>query len=358
MITISLCMIVKNEEKVLERCLLSARDIADEIIIVDTGSSDSTKDIAKKFTDKIYDFKWINDFSKARNYSFSKANMEYILWLDADDVILEEDKNKFINLKNNLDSNIDMIMMKYNVGFDEYGNVNFSYYRERLLKREKNFKWISPIHEVISPSGNIFYSDICITHKKEDFSYSRRNLEIFEDMLSKGITLDQRQMYYYSRELMYHEEYEKAIENFNIFLKNENAWIENKINACLDLANCYKSMNLDDMYISSLLRSFEYDAPRAEICTSLGIYFLNKEKYNIAIYWLKAALNIKPNLESGAFVLMDYYNYIPYMNLCVCYDKLGNLKLANEYNEMAGKIKPDSPQYLNNKKYFENLNIY
>ena len=78
MITISLCMIVKNEEKVLARCLDSIADLMDEIIIVDTGSSDNTKEIAKKYTDKIYDFAWIDDFSAARNYSFSKATKEYI----------------------------------------------------------------------------------------------------------------------------------------------------------------------------------------------------------------------------------------------------------------------------------------
>lgn len=90
MITISVCMIVKNEEDVLERALKSVQDIADEIIIVDTGSTDSTKDIASSYTNKIYDFEWCDDFSKARNYSFSKATKDYCMWLDADDVILEE----------------------------------------------------------------------------------------------------------------------------------------------------------------------------------------------------------------------------------------------------------------------------
>ena len=71
--TISLCMIVKNEENVLDRCLSSIADLMDEIIIVDTGSTDRTKEIASKYTDLIYDFPWINDFSAARNFSFSKA---------------------------------------------------------------------------------------------------------------------------------------------------------------------------------------------------------------------------------------------------------------------------------------------
>ena len=81
MATVSLCMIIKDEEAVLARCLESVRDCVDEIIIVDTGSSDESKKIAAGFTDKIYDFKWIDDFSAARNYSFSKGSMDYLLSL-------------------------------------------------------------------------------------------------------------------------------------------------------------------------------------------------------------------------------------------------------------------------------------
>ena len=73
MATVSLCMIVRNEEDVLGRCLESVKDIVDEIIIVDTGSTDRTKEIAGRFTNTVYDFPWIDDFSAARNFSFSKA---------------------------------------------------------------------------------------------------------------------------------------------------------------------------------------------------------------------------------------------------------------------------------------------
>ena len=90
-------MIVKNENLVLENCLNSVKDLVDEIIIVDTGSTDNTKEIAKKYTDKIYDFKWVDDFSKARNYSFSKATKDYILWLDADDYLAEKETLQKIN---------------------------------------------------------------------------------------------------------------------------------------------------------------------------------------------------------------------------------------------------------------------
>ena len=111
MITISLCMIVKNEEKILERCLASIHDLVDEIIIVDTGSKDNTKESAYKFNAKVFDFEWCDDFSAARNFSFSKAEKDYILWLDADDVLLEEDRDKFRNLKKTIDNSIDSVSM-------------------------------------------------------------------------------------------------------------------------------------------------------------------------------------------------------------------------------------------------------
>ena len=99
MATISLCMIVRNEEDVLERCLESVQGLVDEIIIVDTGSKDRTKEIAKKFTDAVYDFVWVDDFAEARNFSFSHAACYYCLWLDAYYIIVPWDRNKFLALK-------------------------------------------------------------------------------------------------------------------------------------------------------------------------------------------------------------------------------------------------------------------
>ena len=96
MATISVCMIVKNEEEVLARCLDSLSGLWEELIIVDTGSTDRTKEIAKKYTEKIYDFSWTGNFSDARNYSFSKAECDYIYSADADEVLDEENRERNI----------------------------------------------------------------------------------------------------------------------------------------------------------------------------------------------------------------------------------------------------------------------
>ncbi|AKN33632.1 glycosyl transferase [Clostridium carboxidivorans P7] len=100
---ISLCMIVKNEEENLPRCLESVKDIVDEMIIVDTGSSDKTVEIAKNYGAKIYYFEWCNDFSTARNESLKYATKDWIFIMDADDEFCKDDKEKFKMLVKNLD---------------------------------------------------------------------------------------------------------------------------------------------------------------------------------------------------------------------------------------------------------------
>ncbi len=94
---ISLCMIVKNEEENLGRCLKSVQDLVDEIIVVDTGSTDKTVEIAKEYGAKVHYFKWCNDFSAARNESLKYASKNWILIMDGDDEFCSEDKGK--NLK-------------------------------------------------------------------------------------------------------------------------------------------------------------------------------------------------------------------------------------------------------------------
>lgn len=358
MISISLCMIVKNEEKNLDNCLNSTKNLFDEIIIVDTGSSDNTKDIAKKYTDKIYDFKWCNDFAKARNFSFSKATKDYIMWLDADDIILENDLEKLLDLKKNFDTTTDIIMIKYNMGIEKDGSLPLSYYRERIFKRDKKYTWISPIHETITPTGKVTYlEDISITHNKKYVADSKRNLMIFEEMKKNNIYFDARQTFYYARELYYNKEYEKAIENYNKFFNMPDAWKENKISACIDLHYIYLDKKDISNSLECLFKSFEFDLPRSEVCCHIGNIFMNKNEYSTAIYWYTQATQQEYDISSGGFFIKDYYDFIPYIQLCVCYYNIGNMENAILYNDLAGKIKPTNQSYLHNISFFKSQKL-
>lgn len=356
MINISLCMIVKNEELTLSRCLDSVIQAVDEIIIVDTGSTDNTLETAKKYTDKIYSFKWTDDFSAARNYSFSLAGKEYCMWLDADDVILENDLVRLKNLKATLDKNCDIVMMPYHTNFDEYGNPLFLYYRERIIKNTHRPLWEGEIHEAIPPFGKIIYSDAAVTHKKEYIQDSERNLRIFRKIAERR-KFSPREQFYYARELFYHSIYDEAIQVFYDFLKSDDGWIENKIDACSVLSDCFIAKNDTVSAISALSRSFLYDSPRAEACCKLGNIMMNLNNYNEAIFWYLKALSLKANVKTGNFVFPDCYGFIPAIQLCVCYDRLHDFSKANQYNELALSFKPYSSEALFNKKYFETLNF-
>ncbi len=355
--TISLCMIVKNEEISIARCLDSIAELVEEIIIVDTGSTDRTVEIVSNYTSKIYSYPWKEDFSDARNYSFSKATMDYCMWMDADDILEETEKEKFLLLKQSLSPDTDIVMMKYNTSFDEAGKPSFSYFRERWVKNCSHYRFMGAVHEVIPPNGNVIYSDIAISHRKIKPDDPDRNLKIYQKLLADGKVLEPRQRYYYGRELYYHQQYEDAVSVFEDFLLSADGWIENKIEACSICARCYYHLAQEQSALTTLLRSMSFDLPRAELCCEIGKYFLEHGSYHIAIYWYETALNTKKNEYAGGFILPDCYDYIPLLQLCVCYDKLGDRQKAKEYNDRAGACKPYSKAYLYNKQYFDNLDI-
>lgn len=353
MITISLCMIVKNEEDVLERCLKSMSPVADEIIIVDTGSTDTTKDIALRYTPHVFDFPWIDDFSKARNFAFSKATQQYCMWVDADDILTPSDQARLKTLKDTSEPTVDIFMLKYDIAFDEENHPTFSYYRERIIKNDGSFFWEGVVHEAITPRGIIEYKEIAIQHRKLRPSNSDRNLRILE----KQPHLSPREQYYYGRELYYHERYEDAIHVFNRFLNEKQGWIENNIDACKIRGLCYQKLGLIEEELNSYLQSLSFDVPRGELCCAIGNHFFQKQQYKQAIYWYQSATTLEIDETSGAFIEKDYYDFIPYLQLCVCFDKLGDKESAKNYNDLAAFLKPNHPSVLHNKKYFQKTDI-
>jgi len=348
---ISLCLIVRNEEAVLARCLESVLSFADEIIIVDTGSTDQTRQIAKRFTDHIYDFNWINDFSAARNFSFSKATEDYVMWLDADDVVPEKSTAEINALKKSLDATVDIITMKYVLSFDQNDCPTYFSTRERIFKRSKNYQWIDPVHECIPLLGNLYYSQIEIWHKKTKTEVlSTRNIDIYSNLEQSGAEFSPRQLYYYARELRDHGKSDKAVLYYERFLQSGSGWVEDVIATCQQLSIEYKKRGDVQKILPTLLKTLEYDIPRSEICCEIGYYYKEIENYFQAFKWFDLATKL-PVSNSIGFVSPDYSGYIPNIEACVCLSFLKDYILANDYNEWAGKSKPDCPAVLQNREY-------
>ncbi len=354
--SISLCMIVKNEAKTLANCLNCAKKFVDEIIVVDTGSKDNTIEIAKEFTEKVYNFDWVNDFSAARNFSFSKATMDYILWLDADDVISDENIDAFLSIKENLPSDVDAVMLPYNVGFDDNGNINFSYYRERLVKRANNFVWKEPVHEYIEVGGNIVKLDAAVTHNKQETALSQRNIFIYKSILKRGEELSTRGKYYFARELKTHGQLKQAVKLYKAFQKAGDGWIEDKLSVACELADCYVELGLNDKALDELQASFELGVPRAGALIRIAQIYMTRGDLRSAVFWYECALHT-PRPEGWGFVVADEWGYIPHMQLAMLYDRLSETQTAFLHHLSVKALKPDDVRVAYNSEYFASIGL-
>ena len=167
--TLSLCMIVKNEQPNLVRCLSSVKAAVDEIIVVDTGSTDRTKDIAAVFGAKVFDFAWDEDFSHARNFSLSKAGGNWILVIDADETVSSRDHERLRSLIRKSPKGIggyDLTTRNYVIEPNTAGwTANDGSYRDeeagtgwypnlkvRLFRRDPRIRFSGAVHELVEPS--------------------------------------------------------------------------------------------------------------------------------------------------------------------------------------------------------------
>ncbi|WP_044974712.1 glycosyltransferase family 2 protein [Ruminococcus sp. HUN007] len=200
-ILLSIGMIVKNEEKVLERCLKSLQPlmnaIPSELIIADTGSTDSTVEIAKKYTDNVFYFEWINDFAAARNSTLKKAKGKWYFFLDADEY-LDEDVSEIINF-----FSIPELYLKYKtleIMIRNYMDVNKTNYRDACLARFQRIndpkdpvEFIGKIHESIwirQPLGYfstiLHHTGYCYSSAQQSMNKKNRNMQLMREEYEKN----------------------------------------------------------------------------------------------------------------------------------------------------------------------------
>lgn len=335
MITISLCMIVKNEEKVLARCLDSICDLMDEIIIVDTGSTDRTKEIAAKYTDRVYDFTWVNDFAAARNFAFSKASMEYIYSADADEVVNEENRKRFRILKESLLPEIEIVQMKYGNQLQHNTVYNFDEeYRPKLFRRLREFVWEDPIHETVRTSPVVYDSEIVITHLPETL-HAGRDLAAFQRMWEQETVVSARLHEMYAKELFIAgeaEDFAAAMEFFEASAADTNRSVDEITQACLVVARGARLFQDSEKFFKYIMKVVAGNEC-SECCFELGEFYFEKQDYEEAIIWYyNAKYETRPvlNLRMG--------EEFPLERLAQCYRKLGDETQAMLYSQMLKEI--------------------
>lgn len=332
MITITLCMIVKNEENILERCLSCLYDLMDEIVIVDTGSTDRTKEIASRYTDKIYDFRWVDDFSAARNFAFSKASGDYIYSADADEVLDETNRKRFRLMKENMLPEIEIVQMYY-CNQLKFGTV-YNYdreYRPKLFKRVRTFTWIDPIHETIRTEPLVFDSDIEIIHEQEE-SHAKRDLAAFERMCSKGGPLSGRLLDLYARELFIageEEDFCRAEPYFDKICMEEGR-TEEELQKVFCVVSRAARLRGDAAKFYKYAMKAAACGSCAEICLELAYYYADAADDNEAAVWFYNAA-----FETESILDIRCGGEKALLGLAGCYRRCGLEKEAQEYERMA-----------------------
>ena len=305
--TISVCMIVKNEEKNLGGCLDCLMPIADEIVIVDTGSTDNTKEIALQYTDKVYDFEWIDDFSAARNFAFSKATMDYIYSADADERLDKENRAKFLQLKEILLPEIEIVQMYYCNQLEN--NTIYSFdkeYRPKLYKRQREFVWREKIHEAVTLSPIVYDSEIEIIHKPHG-NHGGRDLQIFAKMAANGEPISKRLREIYAKELFIagkEDDFARAETFFKQWAEETGDEDELKQASCV-LARYYRTKGDIAEFFKYALKVTVLGGC-SEMCCEIGQFYYEREDYEEAAMWFYNAAN-----ETQALLSIAYADEIP-----------------------------------------------
>jgi tetratricopeptide (TPR) repeat protein len=180
---VSLCLIVKDEETHLPACLDLAADLVEEIIVVDTGSTDATREAARRCGARVYDFPWCDDFAAARNESLRHATGDWIFWLDADDRLDEANRLRLRTLFAGLPDENVAYLMKYVALDDGAPGRTSAVDHARLFRNDPQIHWEYRVHEQILPTigrlgGRMQPTDVVIYHLGyRDAAVVRRKLE-------------------------------------------------------------------------------------------------------------------------------------------------------------------------------------
>jgi len=336
--TISLCIITKNEEKWLEQCINSVRDIVDGIIIVDTGSTDKTKEIAKKFCDmrvssrtrsqltaKIFDFKWIDDFSAARNESIRHATKDWILMLDADEVIEQDDLTKIQDAIENAGNDIVGFALeqrsyinnffegavKNDSDFELVKKYTFyiSNFLVRLFKNNAGLYFKHKVHELIEESIEekglrCKKLDVVLHHfgsLKDENLISDRVNQYSEIILKQSEEEPENARYNYQAARMYlgRSDFGNALKYFE-----KTAKINPRYKLVFsEIAKIYLQMNDKNRAIEYFKKSIKYNPDNPSPANNLAVVYMSIGKFKQAKKILEEALN--KNLDNEALK----YNY-------------------------------------------------
>ena len=338
--TLNLVMIVKNEERCLERCLQSVKDLVDDIIIVDTGSEDATKQIAVSFKAKVYDYKWKNDFSDARNFALSKSDSDWNLILDADEYLVQGRRSDISRLLDRVDS-LGAIQIKN--AYMDNGELSYGIdYTTRIIP--KGVFYCGKIHEQVDsrfsriPLPLIFEHDGYLMPNKPE-----RNLPLLLEEL-KNNPKDSYFLYQTASTLVNMNRHKEAVKYFEDFYSNVSSndnfyrkGVIKYIYALIEIKGFEKALKIVDEVKPDLQKYADFNF----LC---GIFYVKLILSDIVKYQSYLPLIEKSYLKCMEIGEVPMHqgvygcgSFKAAYNLGTWYEVSGNLELAKKYYELSAE---------------------
>lgn len=335
-----------DDKEVLDRCLKSCvGDLFDEMVVtlcMEKEDQDIRK-VAESYGVKTYFFKWNDNFSDARNFSFSKNKSMYIMWVDSDDIIKPDQYKKLLEIKPSIDK-WDIIVLNYVYSHDENDAPVLVLPRERIVKNCDHIKWHDPIHEYMNldvPPGKLKRFDIHVDHYRTKLHNPSRNIEALKKVYESG-NCSERIKFYYGKELADFGSWDKAVSVLEPYIKKGADFADNLTTACIRLARYYFERSDFSSAKNYALRGIRFNSIYAENYVILGNAFEHEDDMDTAASYYKEALNKK--IEGGMSQIVDYYGFIPAAKLALLYYNKKEYEDTINYCKLALKHKPGNQQ--------------
>ncbi len=356
--TVSVALIVKDEAETLPRCLDSLAGAVDEIVVVDTGSTDATRAVARRYTDRILDFAWRRDFAAARQFAFDHARGDWVAWVDADDVVLNAGRIRPMVAAAPAD--VGGFYWRYVAARDACGRARFEYWRERCVRNDGGFRWMGRVHEVLvaePPRPLVRRTGVVVEHHPRPARPAgdrRRNLEILEaELAAAGGAPAPRLLFYLARECADLGESDRAIETFERYLAVA-TWDEEAYCALLRVADLHRTAGRYADALDADRRATRLCPARPEAYFALArtSYFLGL--WDEVIRWSDAGRGLPaPDTLLFADPMDGRVGWIIYYTNALF--RLGRVRAALDWTRTALMRSPDAPWHRENALFFSGV---
>jgi len=353
--TLSLCMICKaddNEAKLLDRCLSFVAPYVQELCITITGKNKSCEKVAKAYKAKISHFKWVGDFANARNFNFSQATSDYILWLDADDVLKGADKLQGY-VKRMKEEHIDTLIMNYLYDFDEYKLCTVKHLKTRIVKNDGCVRWVGAVHEDFMENRTLnafMVKDVEVLHltdRKRAEVAAHRNTEIALKVL-KDKPQDPRNLWLVAN--AYRGEGDKRAKRYyKKFIKLSHS-IDEKYLAYINLSELSTT---NEWAIKYALQALNLRPAYPNSYFKLALYTMRDEKWETAQTYLELGLQLPiPDTKIIVYNPRDY-DYNPLSLLMSVFVRQGKFEKALLTLKELIALYPNDPKLKDKKQLIE-----